>query len=149
MGELRRRLVDRDDPVAASALSGAGRKARGVRLGLPDVLVWYCGKSIAIELKSRQVHPGAAFGSRGLLRAGAPRRVCRTLGGVDAARVPFRAIYHEDGTVEHWQQPELPEVPKHNPHERRPRAPEWKLDRDDGGNCRSATVTPLGGKTAV
>jgi hypothetical protein len=41
--------------------------------------------------------------------------------------VPFRTIVHEDGTIERWQQPELPawEVPKRNPHERRPRAPDW------------------------
>ena len=31
------------------------------------------------------------------------------------------------GTLECWQQPELPawEVPKRDPHERRPRAPDW------------------------
>ena len=41
--------------------------------------------------------------------------------------VPFRTIVHEDGTIERWQQPELPawEVPKRNPHERRPRAPDY------------------------
>jgi hypothetical protein len=41
--------------------------------------------------------------------------------------VRFRTIVHEDGTVERWQQPELPpwEVPKRNPQERRPRAPGW------------------------
>jgi hypothetical protein len=35
---------------------------------------------------------------------------------------------HEDGTIERWRQPELPtwEVPKRNPHERRPRAPDWE-----------------------
>jgi hypothetical protein len=42
--------------------------------------------------------------------------------------VPFRTIVHEDGTIERWQQPKLSawEVPKRNPHERRPRAPEWE-----------------------
>jgi hypothetical protein len=30
------------------------RKKRGVKPGVPDVLVWYCGKSITIELKSRR-----------------------------------------------------------------------------------------------
>ena len=42
--------------------------------------------------------------------------------------VPFRTIVHEDGTIECWQQPELPawEVPKRDPHERRPRAPDWE-----------------------
>jgi hypothetical protein len=64
------------------------------------------------------------------------------------AGVPFRTIVHQDGTVESWQQPELPpwEVPKRNPHERRPRAPEWKpagtaefaelaADRDDAAGA--------------
>jgi hypothetical protein len=43
------------------------------------------------------------------------------------AGVPFRTIVHEDGTIERWQQPILPawEVPKRNPHERRPRAPDY------------------------
>ena len=42
--------------------------------------------------------------------------------------VPFRTIVHEDSTIERWQQPELPawEMPKRNPHERRPRAPDWR-----------------------
>jgi hypothetical protein len=41
--------------------------------------------------------------------------------------VPFRTIVHEDGTIERWQQPKLPawEIPKENPHERRPRALDW------------------------
>jgi hypothetical protein len=40
-------------------------------------------------------------------------------------RVRSNWIVYEDGTIERWQQPELPawEVPKRNPHERRPRAP--------------------------
>jgi len=42
-------------PLAASALSGAIPKQRGVKPGVPDVPVWYCGKSITIELKSRQM----------------------------------------------------------------------------------------------
>ena len=45
--------------------------------------------------------------------------------------VPFRTIVYEDGTIERWQQPELPvwEVPKRDPHERRPRAPDyWEPD---------------------
>jgi hypothetical protein len=42
--------------------------------------------------------------------------------------VPFLTIVHGDGTIKRWQQPELPawEVPKRDPHERRPRAPEWE-----------------------
>jgi hypothetical protein len=41
--------------------------------------------------------------------------------------VPFRTLVYEDGTIERWQDTELPawEVPKRNPHERRPRAPDY------------------------
>jgi hypothetical protein len=41
--------------------------------------------------------------------------------------VRFGMIVHEGGTIECWQQPELPawEVPKRDPHERRPRAPDY------------------------
>ena len=51
-------------------------------------------------------------------------------GDVGAAQVG-RAVspdVREDGTIERWQEPELPawEVPKRDPHERRPRAPEWE-----------------------
>jgi hypothetical protein len=58
---------------------------------------------------------GMPLGKRGDVGAGAVRR----------AILQDRP---EDGTIERWQQPELPawEVPKRNPHERRPRAPEWK-----------------------
>jgi hypothetical protein len=42
------------DPVAPSVTSGAMRKKRGVKPGVPDVLVWYRGRSITIELKSRR-----------------------------------------------------------------------------------------------
>jgi hypothetical protein len=67
----------------------------------------------------------------GLLRAGALWWVCRSanaaMWALAQSGVPFRTIVHEDGTIERWQQPELPawEVPKRNPHERRPRAPDW------------------------
>jgi hypothetical protein len=50
-------------------------------------------------------------------------------GGRGESGVPFRTIVYEDGTVERWQQPELQawEIPKKNPHERRPRAPDcWE-----------------------
>jgi hypothetical protein len=45
--------------------------------------------------------------------------------------VAFRTIVHEDGTIERWQQPELTawEVPKRDPQERRPRAPEWEPNK--------------------
>jgi hypothetical protein len=40
----------------------------------------------------------------------------------------FRTRANDDGTLERWQQPKLPawEVPKRNPHEQRPRAPDWE-----------------------
>jgi hypothetical protein len=122
------------DPVAPSVTSGAMRKKRGVKPGVPDVLVWYRGKSIAIELKSRrgQCSPSQRAVREALLRAGAQWAVCRSSKSVMCllfeVGVPFRTIMHEDGTLECWQQPKLPawEVPKRNPHERRPRAPEWE-----------------------
>jgi hypothetical protein len=125
------------EPVAPSATSGAMRKKRGVKPGVPDILVLYRGKLIAIKLKSRrgQCSPSQRAVREALLRAGAQWWVCRS---ADAAMwalyesgVPFRAIVHEDGTIECWQQPELSawEVPKRNPHERRPRAPDyWEPD---------------------
>jgi hypothetical protein len=111
------------------------RKKRGVKPGVPDVLVWYCGKSIAVELKSRhgQCSRRQRAVREALLRAGAQWWVCRTarpaMWALYKSGVPFRTIVHEDGTIERWQQPELPawEVPKRDPHERRPRAPEWEL----------------------
>jgi len=63
-----------------------------------------------------------------LLRAGALWWICRSanaaMWALAQSGVTFRTIVHEDGTLEHCQQPELPawEVPKQNPHERRPRA---------------------------
>jgi hypothetical protein len=122
------------DPVAASALSGAIRKQRGVKPGVPDVLVWYRGKSITIELKSRQgrCSPSQLAAREALLRAGAQWFECRSAAAamwcLSRAGVRFRTLVHEDGMIERWQQPELAawEVPKRNPHERRPRAPDWK-----------------------
>ena len=68
------------DPVASSALSGAIRKQRGVKPGVPDVLVWYRGKSIAIELKSRrgQCSRSQRAVREAMLRAGAQWWVCRS-----------------------------------------------------------------------
>jgi len=122
------------DPVAPSPTSGAMRKKRGVKPGVPDVLVWYRGKSITIELKSRrgQCSPSQRLAREALLRAGARWWVAKTaraaMWALRKSDVPFRTIVHEDGTLECWQQPELPawEVPKRNPHERRPRAPDWE-----------------------
>jgi hypothetical protein len=125
------------DPVAPSVASGAMRKKRGVKPGVPDVLVWYRGKSITIELKSRQgkCSPSQRLAREALLRAGAQWFLCRSAISVmwqlRKSGVKFRTIVHEDGTLECWQQPKLPawEVPKRDPHERRPRAPEWEPNK--------------------
>jgi hypothetical protein len=117
------------DHVASSPLSGAIRKQRGVKPGVPDILVLYRGKLIAIELKSRhgQCSQPQRAAREALLRAGALWWVCRSanaaMWALYGSGVSFRTIVHQDGT-----QPELPpwEVPKRNPHERRPRAPEWE-----------------------
>jgi hypothetical protein len=68
---------------------------------------------------------------KGLLRAGAQWWVCRSANAAMLALyksgVPLRTIVQEDGAIERWQQPELPawEAPKRDPHERRPRAPDY------------------------
>jgi len=125
------------DPVAPSVTSGAMRKKRGVKPGVPDDLVWYRGKSIGLELKSRrgQCSRSQRAVREAMLRAGAQWWVCRSaraaMWALRKSGVKFRTIVHEDGTVECWQQPELLawEVPKRNPHERRPRAPDWEPDK--------------------
>ena len=74
------------------------------------------------------------------------RCTSQRLGPVGGTPAMFRTLVHEGGTIERWQQPELLawEVPKRNPHERRPRAPDyWEpeaaaeiaeltAERDDG-----------------
>jgi len=125
------------DPVAPSVTSGAMRKKRGVKPGVPDDLVWYRGKSIGLELKSRrgQCSRSQRAVREAMLRAGAQWWVCRSaraaMWALRKSGVKFRTIVHEDGTLECWQQPKLPawEVPKRNPHERRPRAPDWEPDK--------------------
>jgi hypothetical protein len=113
------------------------RKKRGVKPGVPDVLVWYPGGSITIELKSRrgQCSPSQRAVRDALLRAGAQWWVCRSANAAMSALVEsglaFRVLSNDDGSTESWQQPKLPpwEVPKRDPHERRPRAPDyWELD---------------------
>jgi hypothetical protein len=119
--------------VAPSATGGAMRKKRGVKPGVPDVLVWYRGESITIELKSRrgQCSPSQRAAREALLRAGAQWWVSRSanaaMWALVESGVTFRVLSNDDGTIERWQQPKLPawEVPKRNPHERRPRAPDY------------------------
>jgi hypothetical protein len=120
------------DGVAASANSGRARKLRGIKPGTPDEIVWYCGRTITIELKSRHGVCGPAQREKRerLLCAGVEWWECRTanaaMWALAASGVKFREIVHEDGTVERWQQPELAdwELPRRDPVESRPSAPE-------------------------
>ena len=99
------------DPVASSALSGAICKQRGVKPGVPDVLVWYRRKPITIELKSRhgQCSRPQRLAREALLRAGAQWWVCRSanaaMWALAQSGVPFRTIVHDDSALERWQQP--------------------------------------------
>ena len=111
------------DPVASSAKSGAMRKKRGVKPGLPDMLVLHRGKLVTLELKSRQgrVQPVAAGGTRGAA-AGGRRVVGMPLGkrgDVGAAQSGVR-------------------VPHARPRRRHDRALAATLDCQRG-RCRSAT----------
>ena len=145
------------DPVASSVTSGAMRKKRGVKPGVPDVLVWYCGKSITIELKSRhgQVILAQRAVREALLRAGAQWWVCRSanaaMWALVESGVTFRAIVHEDGAIERWQQPELQawDVPKRNPHERRPRAPDYWEPDEEAETAEPAATSEAGDDIAA
>jgi hypothetical protein len=123
------------DTVPRSATNGAMRKLRGCKSGTPDTFVLHLGALVAIEMKSRvgKVSPVQRLVREELLRAGVREWwVCRTarsaMWALVQSGVRFREIVQEDGTIECWQQPELPpwEVPKRNPQERRPRAPMWE-----------------------
>jgi hypothetical protein len=124
------------DPVAPSATSGFMRKQRGVKAGVPDVVVWYRGKSITIEMKSRQGKCSASqrTARAGLLRADVDWWECRSahaaMWALRKSGVRFRTIVHEDGRIERWRLPRLApwEVPRRDPSEPRPRAPEWVPD---------------------
>ena len=74
---------------------------------------------------------GTASGTRGaLIRAGAEWWVCRTasaaMWALKRSGVRFRELVHADGSTERWRQPRLArwEVPRRDPAERRPNAPE-------------------------
>lgn len=146
------------DPVAASVTSGFLRKKRGVRPGIPDVLVWYCGQSITIELKSRhgQCTPSQRAMRTELVRAGVQWWVCRSaisaMATLYAAGVPFRLHVADDGTLERWVQPELPdwERSKSAPHERRPRAPaDWEPGAEETTELVAASDDATGGDIAA
>src|SRR5262245_47388621 len=120
------------DPVAASVTSGAMRKKRGVKPGVPDTLVLHRGKLVTLELKSRQGKCSASqrAARQALLRAGADWWECRSahaaMWALRKSGVRFRTLVHEDGTTERWRQPRLArwEVPRRDPAESRPNAPD-------------------------
>jgi hypothetical protein len=70
-----------------------------------------------------------------LIRAGADWWVCRTasaaMWALKRSGVRFRKIVHPDGRAERWRQPRLApwEVPRRDPAERRPNAPEVVAER--------------------
>jgi hypothetical protein len=125
------------DPVAASALAGVMRKKRGVRSGVPDVFVLYRRRLFTIELKSRigRCSPAQKAVREALLRAGAVWWVCRTayaaMWALHRSGVRFRTLTHADGTQQRWRQPRLEpwEVPRRDPAEQRPLAPEERAYR--------------------
>ena len=90
----------------------------------PDRTFWTTTDPVAPSVTSGAVREA-------LLRAGAQWWVCRSANAAMCtlyeSGAPFRMIVHEGGTIECWQPPELPawEVPKRDPHERRPRAPDY------------------------
>ena len=125
------------DPVAPNAISGAIRRARGVKKGAPDTLVWWRKKFITVELKSKsgRCTPAQCAEREAILRAGGQWWMCRTarsaMWALYKSGVRFRKIIYEDGTIERWQTPRLPgwEVPRRDPAERRPLHPEVKAQR--------------------
>ena len=122
------------DPVAGSATAGAMRKRRGVRAGLSDVIIWYRGRTFCIELKGPygQCRPAQRLVREQMLQAGIKAWwQCRTaesaMWAIAKSGVKFRTLVNSDGSIEHWQRPELEpgERPKTDPRERRPRPPHY------------------------
>lgn len=73
-----------DHANAADATTGAIRKARGAKPGLPDLLFWYQGRAYAIELKivGGVVSPAQRQFQDQLARAGGLVAVCRDCASV-------------------------------------------------------------------
>jgi hypothetical protein len=116
-----------------SAMAGMFQRHRGVRSGMPDCYVVYCGKPIHIELKSpigtlsktqREVRLE-------LLASGAIWWMARSaeaaMVALHRSGVGFRAI----GSIECWQAPTLQpwEEPTQNPSGRHPSHPELTAKR--------------------
>ena len=144
--------------MAASVTSGAMSKKRGVKPGVPDILVLYRKELITIELKSRrgQCSRSQRLVRERLLRAGAQWWVCRSanaaMWALVESGVTFRVLSNDDGRLECWRQPKLPaweEVPKRNPHERRPRAPEWEPEAVEIAELAAASDEAAGDDIAA
>jgi hypothetical protein len=129
-----------------SRLSGIFQKKRGVRSGLPDVLVVWRGRPIFVELKSRA---GVASKAQKQIRlemlpAGADWWLARS------ARAALMAL-HLSGVLfrRRWKPPRLKpwEGPFADPHQRLPQAPDVAARRLAARRrwrerARNATVHP-------
>ena len=100
-----------------------------MKAGICDCLIWYRGRTIAVELKSPygQCRPAQRLVREQMLQAGIKAWwQCRTaesaMWAIAKSGVKYRAIVHEDGWLKSWQQPPLEpwEIPKTDPRERRP-----------------------------
>ena len=80
---------------------------------MPDDLVWYRGKSIGLELKSRrgQCSRSQRAVRKAMLRAGVQWWVCRSahaaMWALRKSGVRFRTLTRAGGTTERWRQPRL------------------------------------------
>jgi len=80
-----------------SMIQGAIRKAKGVRRGLSDLMIWWQGRFIAIELKTAKgvVSDSQREFAAGIVGAGFQYHLCRSLSDVEAALLhagmPLRA----------------------------------------------------------
>jgi hypothetical protein len=89
------------------------RYARSVKPSVPDDLVWYRGKSIGLELKSRrgQCSRSQRAVRKAMLRAGVQWWVCRSahaaMWALRKSGVRFRTLTRAGGTTERWRQPRL------------------------------------------
>jgi hypothetical protein len=119
------------DATTTSPTTGLMRKKRGCRAGLPDLLILFRGQLIAVELKSRGGRCSAAqrLTREALIAAGgawweAPSANA-AMWALAESGVTFRMIAHRYG-IECWRQPALApwEVPRRDPAEPRPGAPE-------------------------
>jgi hypothetical protein len=121
------------DATATSPTTGAMRRLRGCKAGLPDILIVYRGGLIAIDLKSEcgRCSPAQLKVRAELIAAGANWWEARSANAAMAALalsgVKFRMIADGNGETECWIQPELEpwEVPRRDPVE--PQPARWRL----------------------